>query len=165
MEKKRCVFEIQEALRDIHRAFGRIQLIGADGIFGRETKEAVKCFQSDREMEITGEVDYFTWREIFAERKRALEFLQEPFQTVPSKSRDFPLRENEENYLVRCLNTMLSMVFLGFKSLDGRNIYDSETKKAVREWQRVCRIKETGICDKKTWNRLSDYCIIIFEAK
>ena len=125
----------------------------------------MKLFQKSRDMPVTGEVDYATWQSILEERKRALEFLSEPVQVVPIKAGDLPLKENDENRLVGIMKTMLSTALCDYNKFNKNDIYDSDTKNAVREWQRVCRMAETGVCDKFTWNRLSEYYLMIFKEK
>lgn len=57
---------MQEQLARIARAYPAIPRISADGIYGPNTKAAVRKFQSIFGLPVTGVVDYKTWYEISA---------------------------------------------------------------------------------------------------
>ncbi|MEE1014061.1 MAG: peptidoglycan-binding domain-containing protein [Clostridia bacterium] len=59
-DHRQNVLELQTMLRANHLLEGGI-LINPDGIFDHNTTEAVKLFQRQNGMEITGIVDYATW--------------------------------------------------------------------------------------------------------
>lgn len=58
------VRQMQEQLRTISRAYPAIPLVSADGIYGPQTAEAVRVFQSVFGLPITGITDYPTWYKI-----------------------------------------------------------------------------------------------------
>jgi peptidoglycan hydrolase-like protein with peptidoglycan-binding domain len=59
-DNRRNVLELQHLLRANHLLEGGI-LINPDGIFDATTTAAVRQFQQQNGMEITGIVDYATW--------------------------------------------------------------------------------------------------------
>lgn len=59
-DHRQNVLELQTFLRANHLLEGGV-LINPDGIFDSATTEAVKLFQRQNGMEITGVVDYPTW--------------------------------------------------------------------------------------------------------
>ena len=56
-------FEAQRYLRALHfdAAAPEIPLINPDGIYGAETRDAVREFQRTHGLPVTGEIDYQTW--------------------------------------------------------------------------------------------------------
>lgn len=55
---------IQQQLNSISNNFPMIQKIRVDGIFGEQTKNAVKTFQQIFNLPVTGAVDFSTWYQI-----------------------------------------------------------------------------------------------------
>ena len=60
------VRQMQEQLARIASTYAAIPKIAADGIYGPQTQEAVRVFQSVFGLPQTGVVDYKTWYEISA---------------------------------------------------------------------------------------------------
>ncbi len=60
------VRQMQEQLVRISKAYPAIPTITPDGIYGRDTQNAVEVFQSVFGLPVTGVVDYKTWYEISA---------------------------------------------------------------------------------------------------
>ncbi len=58
--------ELQEYLRYLSFYDASLPEIGVDGIYGRETAEAVAAFQELYQMDPTGRVDRVTWDLIYA---------------------------------------------------------------------------------------------------
>ena len=61
-------FEAQRYLRALHfdAAAPEIPLINPDGIYGAETRDAVREFQRTHGLPVTGEIDYQTWTALYA---------------------------------------------------------------------------------------------------
>lgn len=153
-EKQKAIYEAQEYLRNISRAFGEIPLLIPDGIFGEETEKAVLAFQRRQGLTENGIIGYETWTEIVKENDRAVFLTSET--TLIDKEK-LPLRRGDKDDAVYHLKTML--LYLGrkhgnFDEVTVNDEFDAETEKSVRQWQRVIRTEETGEVDKLTWERL-----------
>lgn len=59
------VIELQAAIRKLHGNCNAVPLINPDGLFGKETENAVFAAQSFFGLPQTGEVDFETWKLIF----------------------------------------------------------------------------------------------------
>ena len=58
------------------------------------------------------------------------------------------------------LNTMLQRLgesYGNFSPVEISDVFDAETEKSVKQWQRVIRAEETGEVDKLTWERLTQW--------
>lgn len=65
-DKNSAVFELQSALRHMSKENDRIRpILTPDGIYGEETKLAVKSFQKFVGIPETGIVDCDTWEAVF----------------------------------------------------------------------------------------------------
>ncbi|MCI8991216.1 MAG: peptidoglycan-binding protein [Eubacterium sp.] len=60
------VRQIQEELNAISRSYPAIPRVTADGIYGSQTQNAVRKFQSIFGLPVTGDIDYSTWYKISA---------------------------------------------------------------------------------------------------
>ena len=63
-QKREFISELQHYLYVISYHNKKIPHIIADGIYGKETAEAVKIFQREHDIRPTGETDSTTWNEI-----------------------------------------------------------------------------------------------------
>lgn len=71
-DKGEAVKEMQTRLNELGYSVGN-----PDGIFGKKSEEAVKTFQKDKGLEITGVVDEATWEMLFSDSDAASEELGE----------------------------------------------------------------------------------------
>lgn len=159
-EKQKAIYEAQEYLRNISRAFDEISLLTPDGIFGEETEKAVLAFQKKQGLEETGIINYETWTAIVNENERAVFSASEVMLIDKDK---LPLRRGDKDDAVYHLKTML--LYLGqnygnFGFITVNDEFDADTEKSVRQWQRVIRTEETGEVDKLTWERLVEWYML-----
>ena len=161
-----AVFEIQSYLRNIGRSDSDISTVVPDGIFGEETTAAVRSFQKKFGLAETGTVNYETWESIKNKSSEAVFEASEPAQVVPIKSSDLPLVTGTDNSLVYTLHLMLNSLatrFDNFTVLPVQSVFDTDTERQVRLWQRVAALEETGQVDKETWNKLAAMYLIPLE--
>jgi N-acetylmuramoyl-L-alanine amidase len=140
---------------DIQR---RIKLLGydlgpgeIDGIFGPETENAVKKFQQDRSVSVTGIVDDECWQELvdagYFIGERML-YLKEP-----------PFRGDDVKTLQLWLKT------LGFFKNNESGIFDKNTYNALIEFQKNMKLNPDGILGGDTLVHLNSLKRIINEKQ
>ena len=91
------IFEIQQYLRSLARDGYQIPLIIPDGIYGSETVNAVRVFQSLLGLPVTGRVDYDTWQALRAsyeevQRNNARSTPIYPFEEILREEREMVSR-------------------------------------------------------------------------
>ncbi|MBR5826129.1 MAG: peptidoglycan-binding protein [Clostridia bacterium] len=158
-EKQKAIYEAQGYLRNISRAFGEIPLLIPDGIFGEETEKTVLAFQKKQGLEETGIINYETWTAIVDENDRAF-FISSDSLLIANE--EFPLRRGMQSGTVAHLNTMLQRLgesYGNFSTIEVSDVFDAETERNVKQWQRVIRTEETGEVDKLTWERLVEWYV------
>ena len=64
-QRRSHIFDLQTFLRRIQRSQGYAQPLAPDGIFGPETAAAVRNFQRQNGLPVTGTADYDTWTAIY----------------------------------------------------------------------------------------------------
>lgn len=158
-----AVFEIQSYLRNIGRLDSDIARVMPDGIFATETTDAVKSFQRKYGLQETGVVDFDTWERIKNKNSEAVFTVSEPIQIVRITDEDLPLVKGMDNTLVYTLHLMLNKVaahYENFTSLPLQSLFDENTEREVRRWQRVISVEENGQVDKFTWNNLAEFYLL-----
>ncbi len=158
-----AVFEVQSYLRNIGRLDSDISRVVPDGIFGSETTEAVRSFQRKYGINDTGIVDFETWESIKNKNAEAVFTASEPNQIVRITNEDLPLVRGMDNTLVYTLHLMLNKVaenYVNFTPLALQSLFDENTEREVRRWQRVISHEESGEVDKLTWNNLAEFYLL-----
>ncbi len=158
-----AVFEIQSYLRNISRLDSDISRVVPDGVFAEETTAAVKSFQKKHSLEETGVVNFETWESIKNKNSEAVFEASEPLQIVRITNEDLPLTTGMDNTLVYTLHLMLNNVadrYDNFTPLPIQSLFDENTEREVRRWQRVISHTESGQVDKVTWNNLAEFYLL-----
>lgn len=158
-----AVFEAQSYLRNIGRLDSDISSVVPDGIFAKETTDAVRSFQKKYNLPETGIIDLATWELIKEKNSEAVFIASEPIQIVRITNDDLPLKKGMDNTLVYTLHLMLNNVaerYDNFTPLPLRSLFDDSTEREVRRWQRVISAEESGQVDKATWNYLAEFYLL-----
>ncbi len=158
-----AVFELQSYLRNIGRLDRDISRVVPDGIFGGETTDSVKSFQKKHGLNETGIVDYESWEVIKNKNAEAVFAASEPIQVVRITNEDLPLIIGADNALVYTLHLMLNRVsnkYDNFAPLSVKSLFDEDTEREVKRWQRVISRAESGEVDKETWNSLAEFYLL-----
>ncbi len=109
----------------------------ADGVFGEATEKAVKDFQKDNDITVTGRIDAKT---------------QKSLNAVSLGNGE--LRVGDSGGKVARLQNLLTLHGFTTGSVDG--VFGSSTETQLRAFQRYRGIKETGVADDVVWECLED---------
>ncbi len=152
------IYELQSMLRLLAQTDSSIPLVNPDGIFGPETERAVLAFQSNMGLSPTGIVDFGTWTAITTAYRSTREFTQKGIAFFPFPPNGYTVERNEKSDLVCIIQIMLSgidVVYDVFSNVRISGVYDETTENAVRLFQQINRLPQTGLVDVMTWNRLA----------
>ena len=158
-----AVFEAQSYLRNIGRLDSDISRVVPDGIFATETTEGVKSFQKKYGLPETGIIDFELWELLKTKNSEAVFTAAEPIQIAPITNADLPLTIGTDSTLVYTLHLMLNHVaarYDNFTPLPLQSLFDENTEREVRRWQRVISHTESGEVDKVTWNYLAEFYLL-----
>jgi peptidoglycan hydrolase-like protein with peptidoglycan-binding domain len=79
----------------------------------------------------------------------------------PFPENNYTVEKNEESDLVRIIQILLSGIDVAYGIFAGvalSGVYDDATENAVRAFQKIHFLPQTGVVDIHTWNRIaSDY--------
>lgn len=127
-----------------------------NGQYDGATRSAVQQFQRSRGYPATGVTDRRTWEELsrlYAENEAY------PEGICPFPERDRQIVFGERSDLVMIVQMMLNELRYRYDSyghIPLSGIFDGETREAARLFQRMNRLRDDGIIDVHTWNRMAE---------
>ncbi len=152
----------QIQLNRISRNYPAIPKIpNANGIYDVATEDAVRAFQQIFNLPETGNINKATWYRIayiYTSVKRLAELDSEGVsQGEFSLQYTEDLRPGMQSNQVRGLQYFLAVVAAYYEAIPTITIngfYDEATERAVKAFQRVFGLPQTGIVDETTWHDL-----------
>ncbi|MCM1023294.1 MAG: peptidoglycan-binding protein [Prevotella sp.] len=157
-EKKRHISEIQKYLRTVAQANENIPVVIPTGVYDEKTAEAVRAFQKEYGLPVTGTVDRETWDLLFEVYLAVQEYFTENAAIMPFPDSAYTICEGDKNNTVYILQAMLNTVaeyYSNVNSVAIDGVYGNSTVEAVKNMQTVTGEECTGTVDYKTWNKLA----------
>ncbi len=149
---------LQTMLRTIAHADETLIRLVPDGIYGPNTVQAVREFQRQQELPVTGETDNATWDQIVAVYTRKspavlpaapVRIRWTPNQVLPAGSR------NSHLFLMQAMLQALGRFFVNAPAVRATGVHDAASVAAVRWLQKLSGLPQTGAIDQTTWAYLS----------
>ena len=149
---------LQTMLRVIAKQQNHPRPLIPDGIYGPETMQAVSEFQKQHGLPPTGTADRRTWDAILNCYHPArislipaqpLHVLMEPQEILQSGD------SHPNLYLVQAMLEVISKAFLSVEHPGFSGCLDTKTVNALKSFQLLCGLQESGKLDKITWKHLA----------
>ncbi len=158
-QKRSHIFDLQTFLRRIQQSEGSAAPLVPDGIFGAQTAAAVREYQQQHCLPVTGIADQRTWNAIYASYAALIAADALPMQTAffPPES-DTVLKPGAKSPSVYVLQLMLSEIAPHYNRIAAVPLtgeYDSDTQAAIRRAQQIFQLPQTGLTDRATWQALA----------
>ena len=159
--EKAAVANLQRYLRTLYYFDDALSPTPVDGVFDRATEEAVRRFQREEDLAATGRVDQITWERLFAEyekRKREEDRRVSP-DFFPQNPADYETTLGERNAFISLLQFVLEELRVVYDTLPPfpqNGVFDAESSAAVREFQRIGGLPQSGRVNRNVWNRLAE---------
>ncbi len=153
-EPSKEVYELQYMLRKIAQVTGEIPLINHDGIYGEDTRAAVRAFQAQNGLPANGEVNKQVWDAIFEKYKESVYLTSRPepiypfstsYATVPGEKSDIIV-------LIQLILSALAVVYDDFEDVVITGEKDDATVEALKRFQGYNGLPRTGVLDRRTWD-------------
>ncbi len=153
------IANLQENLRYLSLARNLPQLfVSVDGFYNEETQQAVRNFQQMMKIPVTGIADRAT-RTAIAEMAAEEARLRQPvmLRAIPD-DRGYETLPGERSDTVLLLQVILGALRekYSWEPVPLSGVYGTQTADAVREFQRIAGLQESGRADRTTWRRLSE---------
>ena len=153
------VRELQSYLRTIQRYRSGSTLVPLDGLYGSRTAAAVREFQQEEGLPVTGVVDRATWDALYAAYREILTVQAPP---EPIQSYQYPesaLVPGDQGDGVAFLQIMLRRLAGRYPGIPAETVitgvYSPATAEAVAALQGVSGLPQTGNTDKATWEAIT----------
>ena len=150
---------IQYFLNYLAEFYSEIPQIAIDGIYGRDTENAVKAFQRLFDLPITGVVDLPTYDVLY---RTYLGFINNiPFKYLDGEIYPYPgipLRLGSESEVVRLLQEYLNYIsqfFIQIPSVSPTGYFGQRTSEAVVAFQRINGLEPSGTVGAATWDAIT----------
>lgn len=157
-DERLAIIEIQQNLRELAKAGWDLPSIVADGVYGEQTREAVRRFQRIEGLPVTGRVDLTTWQALHTaarggkwERSPATPIY--PWNRPLSGGATVPGERTDLIYIVQLM--LRESVAYDF-DLPLTGVLDTATRDALLRFQRINGLPPSGLIDRITWDALAD---------
>lgn len=158
------VVEMQAALNRIARNYPGIPRIDpVDGVFGAQTEEAVRTFQSIFDLSVDGIIGRATWYKVilvYTGVTRLAELNSEGQKFIANTGQASPgqlVSPGDTGELVDTVQyyiNVLSQFYSSIPPVAATGVYDSATQNSVAQAQMQFGIAQTGTVDYQTWNAM-----------
>ena len=157
-QRRSHIFDLQTFLRRIQRSQGYAQPLAPDGIFGPETAAAVRNFQRQNGLPVTGTADYDTWTAIYLAYLALLagDTLPQAVSFFPGRGGRYAVRRGQgvrPGASAHAGHRPAALCGHCARAADRRIRLD--TAAGVRRAQGVFLLPQTGVADRATWEALA----------
>lgn len=152
------VRSLQTMLRTISEYNGSIPTVVPDGIYGKETRNAVTTFQRNSGLPATGIADQQTWERIVDQFEDALIYIDKayPIEIIMDPNRVYVRGDRSPNlYLAQAILDYLSTQHKLISAPSRNGQLDDLTSASILSFQTLNGLQTTGNLDRKTWLNLS----------
>ncbi|MBE6547854.1 MAG: peptidoglycan-binding protein [Ruminococcaceae bacterium] len=151
---------IQENLRQLSYHDDDIYSVGIDGMWGAQTRDALKSFQRKYGLPDTGVADIKTWELLreAADASRKIHSPTMPIKIFPRYPSDYFWDRESSPIHIQILQYVLGELSSEYKfeNIQTSGIYDEPTHLAVMKFQEKNGLPTTGAVDRITWNEIAD---------
>ncbi len=160
-DERAAIRRIQEYLHFIRdRMYHELPPLSPDGIYGEETRVAVKEFQRIVGITETGIVDIETNEAIFLKYHESLEIELIPY----FDAEEFPISLGSTGKAVEALNSLLITLrkrYLDLPRVNNEGYFGKSTEKAIVEIEKILGYDPSGVVGAAFYNRIVKEALII----
>lgn len=158
--EREAITNLQRYLYQLSFTDPRIPPVPVDGVYGDNTKRAVRAFRQSRGLSPTDQVDRETWDLIYLAYLESLEATgrTEPLYLFPRNPETYSVGLGDEGLIISAIRYLLRELMIDyggdFEDIPLTGTFDTVTERAIKEFQRLHGLPMTGRVDRMTWNRL-----------
>ena len=159
--EQEAIRNLQTYLRQLSHHDASITAPPIDGIYDRDTSQAIRDFQRSQNLAPTGIADQALWELLYANYRRSLA------ENAPAIKIDlFPPLPRDQTYTVGAVGFIIAAIQFMLRELESKyggielpeitGVYDGKTADAVRFFQQQNALRVNGLVDRATWNEIAD---------
>lgn len=152
-----------EAIREIKKylfvisefVYPEIERNTIDGIYDNRTRASVAKYQQIKGLSSTGEVDYATFEALYDDFDNARDDFY--IRDYVIEERGFPIVRGDISEDVRAIHLLINELAKTYTSVDDvgtGNYFSARTENAIKAFQTLFMMEETGAVDKFLFKRL-----------
>lgn len=154
-----AIHNVQRFLYFLSKSGRLIPVVYPDGIYGKETINAVRAFQSEQGIPQSGTVDFETFTRLTDEYRIAVREAEPPIKVriLPRQLSDSKILPGEEHSIVIIIQAMLlnlGTLFEDAKELEVTGIYDEPTEKIINKIKGAAGLYTDSVIDKETYESI-----------
>lgn len=156
-----AVTNLQRYLRQLSHQYSDITAPPIDGIFENVTQKSLTEFQMKSGLSPSGVADRTTWDRLFnAYQESIIAYSPStPIIVFPRNTADYKISAGDSTIYVVALQYMLRELSRDYGvifDIEPSGKYDDSTVEAIKYFQLLHGMKQTGEVDKVTWNRITE---------
>lgn len=154
-DDKEYISQLQNYLYYISLKDPAIPRIVPDGIYGKQTRNAVSAFQKTRGLKITGDADIKTWELIKADYDKIMQECGSPDKLSVFPGGKYTVYLSEKSDTVSFIQLVLLCLNTEYRfdtAISVTGVYNENDAAAVKKLQKIHGIPQTGNVDCVTWN-------------
>ena len=157
--ERNAIRNVQRYLRHLSFHSEEIDDLPIDGIWEKDTRQALIAFQRKHSIPATGVVDKNTW-EILKEKYDESVAMNSPpvmLALFPRFPQGFEIKQGDKGYLVDTVQFLLGELerLFFFPKVPITGTYDELTAELVKDFQKRNNIPITGNVGRETWDALA----------
>lgn len=158
-DRASAIYNVQRFLYLLSKNDSSIPVVYPDGIFGIETTNAVRAFQTVQGIDQSGIVDYNTFTRLVDEYRKVLRKIKQPvsvriFPRLLSGGKILP---GETHSLVRIIQAMLlnlGTLIEEASELEITGTYDKQTEIIINKIKSAAGMNSDSVIDKETYEAI-----------
>ena len=155
-DERAAIREIQKYLYFISDSiYPEIPRVAIDGIYGEETREAVRVFQRIVGLDENGNVDYETFTMLYAEYLNAQLLIESEKFFIDTKI--FPVKEGDMGREILYINLMLDelgKIYSEMGRVDIKPYFTQSSENAVKELRKIFMLESSPVIDLLLFNKM-----------
>lgn len=151
-QKRDHIKELQRLLYEISFFNKRIPLIIPDGIYGPETSGAVRIFQQEYGLSVTGNVDFETWEKLIQVYKFYMPDIIKP-DIFKRDTVLIPGSAGNAVYMIQLMMNAIGRLYANIPVIAMTGVYDADTERSVDSFKDISgHDKKLEGIDVHLWN-------------
>ena len=155
---KASIEHIQHMLRSIDYNANNTSSLAIDGIWGEQTENAIRAFQTAFSLPVTGSADFETIEALEDAYIISRNNLNPSQSISPFPDTETVYRLGDYSPIIIILQVMINLISVRYSNINSINTngrFGKDTEDAIKKLQDISGLNANGEVDKATWNYIA----------